>query len=125
EPERAVPVGNRPVRVVAVREGVGEEPGDGGGAGNPQAGTATREPRHHDDRGKIEQERCELGTGREVEVAQPGHGDESGSHDGPRRACAERTGDAYPPRGSVGEKITPGAGGGGRGGGGAEDRRAR
>ena len=87
-----------------MREGVGEEPGDGSGAGNPQAGTATREPRHHDDRGKIEQERSELGTGREVEVAQPGHGDESGNHDGPRRACAERTGDAYPREGRSGRR---------------------
>jgi len=34
EPQHAVPVGNRPMRVGAVREGVGEEPGDRAGAGH-------------------------------------------------------------------------------------------
>jgi len=56
--------------VFAMRERVGEEPGEGAGAGHAQPGTATRVPRHQRDRGEIKQERSELGTGREVDVAQ-------------------------------------------------------
>ncbi len=92
------------MRVGAVREGVGEEPGDGAGAGHAQRGTATRVPRHQDDRGEIEKQRSELGAGREVDIAQDRHGDEPGHHNDPRRlssepggqASAERTVDTYP-----------------------------